>query len=312
MTIEGLGKKFKEARLARNLTLDEAARMTKIRPSRLAEIEADDFSNFPSLAYAKGFLLIYGKFLHVDVSSYLEAFETSNAVTVDGYSYLQDTPAPKAPAPVIRTTRSRSSLMPLLVGIFILVVGLSLVKLILNISRISSSPNYKQVGIPMTPMPSAAPAKLIAPRAQPAPSAPVNRVVAAVNVVPSPTGTPLAQSTPAPTLTPTPTEPEVRRAIPVRPEDLVAAGLKPAPATTPQPAQQLNEVEIRPLRRTYVRVVTSNDGHQRAVERWISPGDGAIRVEGQHVSVRVLERDAVLIRKNGHPLAAGDNDVTVE
>src|SRR3981081_821739 len=100
MSIEGLGKKFQEARLARGLTLDEAARMTKIRPSRLEEIEADDFSNFPSLAYAKGFLLIYGKFLDVDVSSYLEAFETSNAVTVDGYSYLQDNPPPK-PTPVV-------------------------------------------------------------------------------------------------------------------------------------------------------------------------------------------------------------------
>ena len=64
-----MAKNFRKARLARKLTLDEAARMTKIRPSRLAEIEADDFSNFPSLAYAKGFLLIYGKFLNVDVSS---------------------------------------------------------------------------------------------------------------------------------------------------------------------------------------------------------------------------------------------------
>src|SRR3954470_6966356 len=95
MTIEGLGKKFQEARIARKLTLDEAARMTKIRPSRLAEIEADDFSQFPSLAYAKGFLLIYGKFLEVDVTPYMEAFEGSDAVTVDGYSYLQDNPAPK-------------------------------------------------------------------------------------------------------------------------------------------------------------------------------------------------------------------------
>jgi hypothetical protein len=51
MTIEGLGEKFRTARLARKLTLDEAARITKIRPSRLAEIEEDDFSNFPSLAY---------------------------------------------------------------------------------------------------------------------------------------------------------------------------------------------------------------------------------------------------------------------
>ena len=95
MTIEGLGKKFQDARLARGLTLDEAARLTKIRPSRLAEIEADDFSQFPSLAYAKGFLLIYGKFLDIDVTPYLDVFETSREVTVDGYSYLQNQPAPK-------------------------------------------------------------------------------------------------------------------------------------------------------------------------------------------------------------------------
>jgi cytoskeletal protein RodZ len=79
MTIEGLGKKFQEAREARNLTLDEAARMTKIRPARLAEIEADDFSQFPSLAYAKGFLLIYGKFLDVDVTPYLEILSASQS-----------------------------------------------------------------------------------------------------------------------------------------------------------------------------------------------------------------------------------------
>src|SRR5215217_6579222 len=137
MTIEGLGKKFQEARLARNLTLDEAARMTKIRPQRLAEIEADDFSQFPSLAYAKGFLLIYGKFLNVDVSPYLEAFETSDAVTVDGYSYLQDNPAP-APRRVEVVPRrapssgSRSSLMPLVVGLVVLIVGFWVLKTIMD------------------------------------------------------------------------------------------------------------------------------------------------------------------------------------
>src|SRR4029078_6253969 len=101
--MEGLGKKLQEARLARNLTLDEAARITKIRPSRLQEIENEDFSEFSSLAYAKGFLLIYGKFLNVDVSPYLEAFEDSESVSVDGYAYLQDNPAPKpSRAPVTR------------------------------------------------------------------------------------------------------------------------------------------------------------------------------------------------------------------
>src|SRR5437867_3497582 len=138
MTIEGIGKKFEEARRARNLTLDEAARMTKIRPARLAEIEADDFSQFPSLAYAKGFLLIYGKFLDVDVTPYLEAFEDSEHVTVDGYSYLQENHAPKqVSAPIVRPSRrDRVSPMPLIFGILVLVVGFSVMKLILNVQRI--------------------------------------------------------------------------------------------------------------------------------------------------------------------------------
>src|ERR1700704_626505 len=139
MSIEGLGKKFQEARLARGLTLDEAARMTKIRPSRLAEIEADDFSNFPSLAYAKGFLLIYGKFLDVDVSEFMEAFEGSEQVTVDGYSYLQDSPPPKPTrtrAPVVRRSSERTSLMPFLIGVVVIVLGFTFMKFILNILRV--------------------------------------------------------------------------------------------------------------------------------------------------------------------------------
>src|SRR3954464_16072223 len=105
--MEGLGKKLMEARLGRGLTLEEAGRMTKIRPAQLAEIENEEFSEFASLAYAKGFLLIYGKFLGVDVSPYLEAFESSESVTVDGYAYLQqDVPAPR---PVRHAPMRRSS-----------------------------------------------------------------------------------------------------------------------------------------------------------------------------------------------------------
>src|SRR5450759_1661419 len=122
--MEGLGQKLQEARLGRNLTLDEAGRMTKIRPGRLQEIENEDFSEFASLAYAKGFLLIYGKFLDVDVSPYLEAFETSESVTVDGYSYLQDHPAPKpARAKIIPKPTNRGSLVPFVIGVVVLLIG---------------------------------------------------------------------------------------------------------------------------------------------------------------------------------------------
>src|SRR6266498_1562680 len=163
MTIEGLGKKFQEARRARNLTLDEAARMTKIRPARLAEIEADDFSQFPSLAYAKGFLLIYGKFLDVDVTPYLDAFEDSERVTVDGYSYLQENrPQKPISAPVVRrrrpttTSHERISPMPLIFGVLVLVVGFSVMKLILNVRRLApgQADSTAQVSPSASPVPS--------------------------------------------------------------------------------------------------------------------------------------------------------------
>ena len=136
--------------MARGLTLDEAARMTKIRPARLAEIEAEDFSQFPSLAYAKGFLLIYGKFLDVDVTPYLEAFEDSEHVTVDGYSYLQDNPAPKpARTPTVRRTASnRVSATPLIIGIIVLIAGFFFMKLILNIQRIAPRRTESAVQVP--------------------------------------------------------------------------------------------------------------------------------------------------------------------
>src|SRR5260370_753665 len=179
MTIEGLGKKFQDARLARGLTLDEAARLTKIRPSRLAEIEADDFSQFPSLAYAKGFLQIYGKFLDVDVTPYLDVFETSREVTVDGYSYLQDQPAPKARrirarprAPVVRRQRTsgdRRSPVPFLIAVGVIIVGFMLMRLVLKIQQITP---HQMVGRPQ-PTPSQAPPAQTQPAQPPSTQVPV-------------------------------------------------------------------------------------------------------------------------------------------
>src|SRR5207237_2855002 len=198
MTIEGLGKKFEEARRARTLTLDEAARMTKIRPARLAEIEADDFSQFPSLAYAKGFLLIYGKFLDVDVTPYLDAFEDSERVTVDGYSYLQEherakpVSAPVVPRRPVSTGGYRVSPMPFIVGIVVLVFGFLLMKLVLNVQRLAPgrggpTAQTSPSALPVSPAATqasqsnvaAAPSVATTPNASGAPTTAPNPVVAA-------------------------------------------------------------------------------------------------------------------------------------
>jgi cytoskeleton protein RodZ len=311
MTIEGLGKKFQEARLARNLTLDEAARMTKIRPARLAEIEADDFSQFPSLAYAKGFLLIYGKFLDVDVTPYLDAFEDSERVTVDGYSYLQENrPQKPVSAPVVRrrrptTSRERVSPMPLIFGVLVLVIGFSVMKLILNVQRLAPgkaestaqvspsaspapSPKAGQPGATETSRSTVASAPTVAPSASVAPTV-APRAVAAVSARPS--------------------EPEVRRAKPVRPEDLAQAPAE-ANSSSAESGEQ-NRVAIRPLKRTYVKVTVGDKGGSPAFERWVSPADGTVEFRGKHVAIRVLDPDAVQITKNGRELEEGDEDVTV-
>src|SRR5256885_14645070 len=380
MTIEGLGKKFQDARIARGLTLDEAARLTKIRPSRLAEIEADDFSQFPSLAYAKGFLLTYGKFLDVDVSPYLDVFETSREVTVDGYSYLQAHPAPKARrirptrAPTVRRQRvssggDRHSPIPVLIGVGVIIVGFVLMRLILNIQRIAP---HQMVGVPQPSAaesappqaavqqapPAQTPAPSVAPVAQAPSRAPSQASVAVVEATKKPSVTTPAPSIqipeavvpafananvpaktsavteatkkPAPPVStpavpvgpqfanPWPSgprstavaakEPEVRRAEPVRPEDLAKA----AATQTKSESQVPNSIAIKPLKKTYIKVVIDDGSSQPAFERWISPADGPVEFRGQKIAVRVLDRDAIRITKNGKPVSGDDEDVTVE
>jgi cytoskeletal protein RodZ len=308
MTIEGLGKKFQEARQARNLTLDEAARMTKIRPTRLAEIEADDFSQFPSLAYAKGFLLIYGKFLDVDVTPYLDAFEDSERVTVDGYSYLQENQptkpvsapvAPRRPAP---TGRDRISPMPLIFGVIVLVVGFSVMKLLLNVQRLAPGRAQSTAGASSSASPGAVS------KPGPAESAP-GTIASAPSI--APTVSPASAIAPSVVAMSSakPGEPEVRRAKPVTREDLA----KPQETSNPPSAElgDQNRVAIRPLKRTYVRVTVGDQNGKPAFERWVSPTDPPVEFRGKHFSIRVLDPGAVTITKNGKEVEEDDKDVTV-
>src|SRR5213080_2482787 len=281
MSIEGLGRKFQEARKARNLSLEEAARLTRIRQSRLAEIEADDFSNFPSLAYAKGFLQIYGKFLEVDVSPYLDAFETSGHLTVDGYSYLQDALAPKAPRTAVtrRTENTRPSLLRFLIGIAILVAGFSFLRFISKLNQIAPHPTEAAASA----TPSATVATIVAPRALPV--EPPARVAAT-----------------APPVKTTPTS-----AVPVRPEEVAAAQA----INEAIDAEGPNRIDIKPLKRTYMQVTIDDDPTKPAFERWVSPSDGTVEFRGHRFSVRVLDREAVQIRKNGKIVSNGDTDLRI-
>ncbi|CAN5538597.1 hypothetical protein BH20VER3_BH20VER3_12510 [soil metagenome] len=294
--MQPLGKKLQEARLRKKISLEEAARVTKIRASRIQEIENEDFSGFSSLAYAKGFLLIYGKFLDVDVTPYLEAFETSHEVSVDGYSYLQDAPKTAPPSIVRRQPPKRPTLFPFIIAVGVLVLGLYLVKLLLDIQRISPSRPPATATLSAasaTPSPSpTAPGKIIAPRAQPVEGPPASEAGVTIEPTPAP-----------PSPSPSPREPEVRRAEPVRAEDAVAP-----PVARPA---GFNRVQITPMRRTFLRV-TIDDRAAPAFDGWIDPSDPPLSFRGEHITVKALERGALQITKNGAALAAEDPDISFE
>ncbi len=325
--MEGLGEKFQKARLARNLTLEEAARMTKIRPAKLAELEAEDFSKFPSLAYAKGFLLIYGKFLNVDVTPYLEAFETSDQVTVDGYSYLQDNPAPPPRRVEVLPRRAvasgggggGSSLMKLVIGFVVLVAGFSALKFMMNLRRISPAQRDQQAlaaaNVIATPVPQMTATGIVAPHALPADNTPAPADVA-VAQTPIPTAIPVAQpvTTPEPTAvaqaSPAEEQLEVRRAEPVHAEDLAKAKAAIA-AASPSPSPAANRFDIRPLKKTFVRITLDTETGRSSFERWIDVS-APMQLRGKHIAVKVLDPADIEIRKNGKIVARGDSDVRLE
>ena len=258
--MEGLGKKLKEARLARGMTLEDAYRVTKIRPNRLEAIESEDFSLFDSLTYSKAAVLIYGKFLEVDVSPYLEAFETSETVTVDGYAYLQDGPDPEPARPVKVRRRSsspgggggggRGSFMPLIIGVLVLVIGFTVMKWLFQMQRLKPRP---------TPAPGTSPVatatatdRIIAPQAQPVdgntPPAPTTTETPALA---SPTATAVPSVTPF-VPAPAAAEPEVRRAEPVNPKD---AAVIPTP--TPSPKRSPRRTSPTPSAAPRATVITT-------------------------------------------------------
>src|SRR5271155_1198714 len=96
-----VGKQLQEARLAKSWTPELAARETKIKVDRLRDLEADDYSNFSSPTYARGFVRTYARFLGLDeykilrqLDNKLPEDDSANIVTDTGVAYLPETSMP--------------------------------------------------------------------------------------------------------------------------------------------------------------------------------------------------------------------------
>ena len=87
--MSSIGKQLAGARLARKLSIEDVAFQTRIPAGRLRDLENDDLSRFANLIYARGFLKIYSRFLDLDISVYLDQFNTSEFSHASGHEYVQ-------------------------------------------------------------------------------------------------------------------------------------------------------------------------------------------------------------------------------
>lgn len=290
---EPVGRKLSKAREARGLSLEEAAIETRIRATQLAALEADDYSSFPSNTYARGFLLIYGKFLGVDVREVARNLEGTNPISIAEYQYLNAYPEaePMRDAPRRRDEpRSRRpSLAPLIVFVLLLGAGALGVHLYLQAQRLESS--------------DAATAKIetVAPA-----SGTVAPVVPAANttttIIPAnPTPQPFA---PAPVA-------EADRAFLSAPPATPAPVTAPIPAT-PAPLPAINELTVEPLKKTHVVIRRDDPNAEPIFDDVLYPKVGALKLKGTRFFIQIAEPDAVTLRKNGQSVAYQPPGVTVQ
>lgn len=139
--VETAGTKLQRARQLRHLSIEDVSRATKIRPRQIADLEADEYSNFANLAYAKSFLVAYGKHLHIDTRPYMEAFADASTFGLDDYQYLSDKPLGMYRV-TRRATRQSRKTRRQRVMLTVTAVGLVAIGLFLRLAYIS----YERLG----------------------------------------------------------------------------------------------------------------------------------------------------------------------
>ena len=133
---ESIGSKLRKARLERGLTIEDVAQSTRIRPDKLAALETDDYSSFPSMAYCRGFLAMYGKHLGVDVSMETRSMEGHNALHTKEYQYIKNAPVPPLSEDSVAAQERSPSVMPLLIFGGIIIVAALVLWILLTVRRL--------------------------------------------------------------------------------------------------------------------------------------------------------------------------------
>jgi cytoskeletal protein RodZ len=318
--VESVGSKLQRARLAKKLDVEEVAERTKIRPDRLIDLEADDYSHFPNLTYAKSFLAKYAKFLGVDIQEDLETFQISRSISMGDYQYLSSISASyqATHAPWQQRIQPRGFRVPpvvVVVLVLIVLVGVPLFSyLALNVPRVAGTGNGASIDkLNQTTDASVLAVNAATPdtdslRALAAPSASgggtaANTQVSSEQKVAKGEAPQVEQSRHVEDGV------EVRKALPPDaslPSAPVDSTIQTDVATLPD-----KKLEVRVIRRTYVKVTKDQEGTQPVFEGYAEPDGRPIVVEGKRFWVHVVDKAAVEVREDGQLVSGGSNDIII-
>ena len=318
--VETVGRRLQRARQEKKLTIDEVAAATKIRPERIVDLEADDLTHFPSLVYARSFLVKYARFLGLDIQDDLENFQVNRAVGFGEFKYLTAVPPPKyRPEPRFNQP-SKKMAPPLILAILavLILIGVPLVAFFaVNLSRLSPTEEEQNKTAATKSVKSVQSATPLAVATPEPTKPPLASPTGSVQVV-SNTQT-AAGSSPTPDSTV-----EVRRALPVTAADKdtskdiskdtskdtnkETSDSSPSP-TASAPPQKL---EIKVKERTWLRVTKDRESSEPVFNGFIGPSSPAIVIQGKRFWLKALDKSALELRKNGQSVNGQDSDIVIE
>ena len=290
------GQKLSKARTAKGLSVEEVAHATKLRPDKILALEHDDYSRFPNNAYVKGFLQIYGRYLGVDVRAALSELENPSPVSISDYQYLNSAPEKEPERLTYRRKSGKPSLAPLIVFLVLCAAVAAGGYVYINAKRLGNLDQIAPAGTgsePSAEVPASVPAATPAPELKPTP------VVASTQGQPPPDAVPAI--TPPPTSAPD--EPVVSD------RDFIG---KVAPPDAESPTSAINEVVIEPIRKTWITVRRDDARSAPIFEDYLYTNAPSLKLRGARFFIEVREEGAVVIRKNGAPIAYQGSGVTIQ
>ena len=138
-----VGARLGAARIKAGISLEKAAKDTRIRVQRLREIEADDFSGFTHPTYSRLFLLDYAEYLGISPDEIRPLLPDRAGAAGGGFQYINAlSRGPAAPVVSMRTKRRPGILKVfIVVGIILILVvgGLFVYLTVKKIERITGS-----------------------------------------------------------------------------------------------------------------------------------------------------------------------------